>query len=129
MGLFSGMNTKAILGALGAAGSALMVAQEDGVITGTEVGMVIGALLAGFGLTWAIPFGYFKAAKAVTAAGVALVGAIAVALENDGAISGAEWYALLGVLAAAITAWSAPNAPSTIVGGVARSGGSTPTRM
>jgi hypothetical protein len=118
MGLFSGMNTKAIIGALGAAGSALVVAQEDGILTGTEIGMVVGAFLAGFGLTWAIPFAYFKAAKAVTATFVALAGSVAVALENDGAISGDEWYVLIGIIATAVAAYSAPNAPSSLVGGV-----------
>lgn len=111
MGLLSGLNTKAILGAFGAAGTAALAAQADGVITGNEVGLVIGALLAGFGLTFLVPFA--KYLKAITATAVAVAGSLAVALENGGGIDQNEWYAVIAIVATAVATFSAPNASTS----------------
>lgn len=46
---------KAIVAALAAGASAVGAALEDGVLTGTEVGIIVGAVLVGYGFTWAVP--------------------------------------------------------------------------
>ncbi len=111
MGLFSGLNTKSILAGLAAAGTAAYTAQADGVLTGTEVGLVIGALLAGFGLTFLVP--YAKYAKAITATFVTLVGALSVAIQNGGGIDGNEWYGLVAIIATAVATFQSPDSTTS----------------
>ncbi|OSZ58660.1 hypothetical protein OQI_20350 [Streptomyces pharetrae CZA14] len=46
---------KALVAAGVAAGGTVSAAAADGVITGGEVWLIIGALIGGLGLTWAVP--------------------------------------------------------------------------
>lgn len=46
---------KAIVGALVAAGSAYLLARSDNMITGEEIGTVVGAALTGLVLVWGVP--------------------------------------------------------------------------
>lgn len=50
-----GKYSKAIVGAIVAAGTAYIAASLDGVVTGEEVGIIVGALFTGLGLTWLVP--------------------------------------------------------------------------
>lgn len=50
-----GKYSKAIVSAVVAAGTVYITASLDGVITGEEVGWMVGALLSGLGLVWAVP--------------------------------------------------------------------------
>lgn len=120
MGLFSGMNTKAIIAALGAAATALYTAMSDGVLEGFEVGAVAGAFLAALGLVWVVPFERY--AKVITATVVTLAGALVTSLE-DGVISGNEWYALVAIVATAVATFQSPNAPATLRAGLGGGGG------
>lgn len=46
---------KAVVAALAAGAAALGTALEDGIITGAEGGIIVGAVLVGYGFTWAVP--------------------------------------------------------------------------
>ncbi|MFJ8140665.1 hypothetical protein [Streptomyces sp. NPDC096013] len=46
---------KAITAAAVAAGGTVATAAADGVITGGEAWLIVGAFLGGLGLTWAVP--------------------------------------------------------------------------
>ncbi|MFJ4631550.1 hypothetical protein [Streptomyces sp. NPDC088847] len=46
---------KAVTAGVVAAGGTVATAAADGVITGGEVWLIVGAFLGGLGLTWAVP--------------------------------------------------------------------------
>lgn len=113
MGLLDGGKTKAIFAALAAAGTAFTAASADGVLTGTEVGEIIGAFLVGLAIVFAIPFQNYLKPIAATLTSVAA--ALVVAIENGGGIDGNEWYAIVGIIFAAIGTYSFPNATRSTV--------------
>lgn len=113
MGLLDGSKTKAIFAALAAAATAFQVASADGVFTGTEVGEMLGAFLLGLGLVFAVPFANY--AKPIAATATAVLAALITGIENGGGIDGNEWYAIIGIIFAAIGTYSFPNATRSTV--------------
>lgn len=92
-----GAYTKAIAGALGAAGAAAITALQDGHIDGLEWVAIAGAFFVALGAVWAIPnlpTGVARYGKAITAGLVAVAGVMGTALA-DGSVTQAEWIMLV----------------------------------
>lgn len=95
-----GLYTKAILTALVSAMGAATTALQDGHIDTQEWFTIVIGLLIGGGLVWAIPnlsSGVARYGKAITAAVVAFLSALAAALL-DGVITPNEWIIIFGAL-------------------------------
>lgn len=89
--------TKAIAGALAAAGAAFTTAALDGDVTGTEWATVVVAAAGAMGLIWAV------SAPALKAVVGAVVGAVTAwsAAYSDSVVTSIEWVSIaLGVAAA-----------------------------
>jgi hypothetical protein len=93
-----GLYAKALAGAAVAGLTAAITGLADGSLSGYEWTVVAGAVLVALaGIFTADNVKWFKYAKAVTAALIAAVGALGVALLDGGGVSSAE---LLGLLVA-----------------------------
>lgn len=103
--------TKAVAGALTAAGAAFTTASLDGDVTGTEWATVIVAAAGTLGLVWAVSS---PALKAVVGAVVGAVTAWSAAY-SDSMVTSMEWISIaLGAAAALALVGVSENAPPVV---------------
>lgn len=109
MALLSGTFSKELFAAIAAATVAYQTGSADGVLDGTDIGVVITAFLVGLGFTAVAPFA--KYLKPITATVVTLATFLATAVS--GGIDGNEWYAIVAIVFGALGTFVFPNARAT----------------
>jgi hypothetical protein len=112
-----GTYAKAVAGAVVAGLTAAVTALADGSLTGYEWTVIVGAVLVSLaGIFTADNVKWFKTAKAVTAALIAGVAALGVALLDGGGVSSGELLGLvIALLSGAGVTYVVPNAVSSDV--------------
>lgn len=114
-----GLIAKAVIGAAVAAAGSVTAALQDGHIELVEWVTIAASFLVAFAAVWAVPnlpTGVRSYGKAITAALVAGLGALATALTSGGwPPSADEWVVIvLALLSGAGLVYTAPNAPTSV---------------